>query len=65
MRKAINRSEVIAEVYPGAANDIEAHIEREGGLCCEIHPDLDWPHGDCPGPGMTKAAAVRDGLRQA
>lgn len=26
---------------------------------CEQHPELDWPHGDCAGPGMPKSAQVR------
>lgn len=21
-------------------------------LCCEQHPEKDWPHDDCAGPGM-------------
>jgi hypothetical protein len=53
-RKAIDRSEVIAEAYPGAANDVEAHIGRHGGLVCEQHPDREWPHDDCAGPGMVR-----------
>lgn len=24
----------------------------ERGWICEEHPELPWPHGDCPGPGM-------------
>jgi hypothetical protein len=24
---------------------------REGWIC-EAHPNLPWPHDDCPGPGM-------------
>ncbi len=22
---------------------------------CEQHPGVEWPHGDCPGPGMLLA----------
>ncbi len=29
------------------------HVEpvTSMGLVCEQHPDRDWPHGDCAGPG--------------
>ena len=50
--KAVDRSRVIAEVYPGAANAIEAHVRARGGWRCELHPDRPFPHDDCPGPGM-------------
>lgn len=26
--------------------------EIAGDMCCEEHPRLEWPHDDCPGPGM-------------
>lgn len=26
---------------------------------CEQHPELDWPHDDCAGPGMPKSAQVK------
>lgn len=29
------------------------------GLVCEQHPDVPWPHGDCPGPGMLPQAETR------
>lgn len=54
MTKAIDRSEVVWELYPGAANDIEEIVERCGGWVCEQHPDLPFPHGDCAGPGMLR-----------
>jgi hypothetical protein len=40
------------------------HVCNEGWIC-EAHPELGWPHGDCPGPGMpcelSAAQAERDG----
>ena len=53
------------EIYPGATNDIDRMIEAEGGMVCEQHPHLEWPHDDCAGPGMTKAQAIQDGLLEA
>lgn len=50
-----DRSHVIAEVYPGAANDIDRLAEAAGGWVCEQHPDKSWPHDDCAGPGMFRA----------
>jgi hypothetical protein len=47
-----DRSLVEWEVYPGATNDIDRLAEESGGWVCEQHPDLEWPHGDCEGPGM-------------
>lgn len=26
---------------------------------CEQHPDMDWPHDDCAGPGMLRSDALR------
>lgn len=23
-------------------------------MICEAHPEREWPHGRCPGPGMPK-----------
>ena len=57
--KAIDRSSVIWEAYPGAANAIEQLAEEAGGWACEQHPGLEWPHGDCAGPGMLRRD-VRD-----
>jgi hypothetical protein len=51
---AIDRSEVVAEAYPGAANMIEAEVQALGGWVCEQHPELEFPHGDCAGPGMPR-----------
>ena len=33
---------------------IEVPEEPKGkpDMVCEEHPDLAWPHDDCPGPGM-------------
>lgn len=31
-----------------------------GGWVCEQHPDLEWPHDDCEGPGMPWADAHAD-----
>lgn len=55
--KAIDRSDVIGEAFPGATNAIEAEVGRLGGWVCEQHPHLEWPHDDCAGPGMPKADA--------
>jgi hypothetical protein len=52
--RAIDRSEILWEAFPGAANQIEAEVEALGGWVCEEHPHLPWPHDDCPGPGMPK-----------
>ena len=54
---AIDRSTVIAEIYPGAANVIETEVRRRGGWVCEEHPHLPFPHDDCPGPGMPRDEA--------
>jgi len=31
----------------------EAELLERDGLMCEQHPGLEFPHGDCAGPGMT------------
>lgn len=28
-------------------------------MVCEQHPELEWPHGDCAGPGCSRSAQVR------
>lgn len=56
-RVAIDRDEVIWEIEPGVTNAIETAIEEGGGLVCEQHPEREWPHGDCAGPGMIRADA--------
>jgi hypothetical protein len=48
-------SRVFWESYPGATNDIDRIAEAAGGWVCEQHPDLEWPHGDCAGPGMLRS----------
>jgi hypothetical protein len=50
----IDRSKVTVESYPGAANDMEARVQAAGGRICEQHPDKQWPHDDCLGPGMLR-----------
>jgi hypothetical protein len=45
---------VFAEVSPGAAYEIARLVVWAGGWVCEEHPDLEWPHDDCPGPGMLR-----------
>lgn len=30
--------------------------EPEVSMVCEAHPNLEWPHDDCPGPGMPPTA---------
>lgn len=32
--------------------------EVAGDLICELHPSLEWPHDDCPGPGMPMRNAL-------
>ena len=27
-------------------------LAADGSMMCETHPGREWPHGDCPGPGM-------------
>lgn len=58
-----DRSKIEWELYPGATNDIDRMVEEEGGWVCEQHPNLEWPHDDCAGPGITKQQAINDGLR--
>lgn len=60
-RRAIDRSQVIVEVYPGAANDIEEMAEAAGGWVCEIHPDLPFEHDGCSGAGMSRGDAEVEG----
>ena len=57
MANAIDRSQVITETYPGATNTIQTLADEAGGWHCEAHPDLPWPHGECPGPGMLRSEA--------
>jgi len=52
---AVNRSLVIQEAYPAAANDITHLAEESGGWMCERHPHQQWPHDDCPGPGELRS----------
>lgn len=52
-----NRASVLMEAYPGATNEIERAVDAAGGWVCEEHPDREWPHDDCPGPGMPKRPA--------
>lgn len=42
---------------------IEEAISDGGGWVCEEHPYLEFPHDDCPGPGMLYADAVAQGMR--
>lgn len=30
----------------------QAALIKADGLMCESHPGVEWPHGDCAGPGM-------------
>lgn len=41
---------------------IDQAISDGGGWVCELHPWLDFPHDDCPGPGMLHDDALRQGL---
>ena len=41
--------------------DRSQHVCVEGWVC-EAHPDLGWPHGDCPGPGMPCRARFGYGI---
>lgn len=50
-----DRSLVIAECYPGATNDIDNLAEANGGWVCEQHAGVEWPHDDCPGPGVFRS----------
>jgi hypothetical protein len=51
---AIDPSQILAESHAGAAEAIAALVETVGGWVCEEHPDLPWPHDECPGPGVLK-----------
>lgn len=33
-------------------------LDRTPDMVCEQHPELEWPHGDCPGPGCPGHAQV-------
>lgn len=35
--------------------------EPEVDMVCEAHPDREWPHDDCPGPGMPPRAVGGSG----
>lgn len=58
----VEPGDVVCETYPGAAKDVMEQINAEGGLVCEQHPHLPFEHDDCPGPGMTRLQAIKDGL---
>lgn len=57
-----DRSLVEWEAYPGAANDLDRMAEEAGGWVCSHHPELEFPHGDCAGPGMLRSEAVAAGM---
>ena len=55
-----------ADIHLGACDRLAGAIaaaiaaERERPYwVCEQHPDKDWPHGDCAGPGMLRSDALR------
>jgi hypothetical protein len=50
---------VIVEAFPGAVDAIMRLAGESGGWVCELHPDREWPHGDCAGPGMLRADVDR------
>lgn len=54
-----DRSLVEWDLFPGATNMIDEMAELAGGWVCEQHPDLEWPHDDCAGPGMLRSDAGR------
>ena len=34
-------------------SNVESFMSGDpGGVICEAHPAREWPHDDCPGPGM-------------
>lgn len=39
-----------------------ALLARDGWMC-EAHPGLEWPHGDCAGPGMVWQVEGKDAVR--
>ncbi len=43
------------ETVPGARETIDRLAEEAGGWVCEQHPDLEWPHDNCEGPGMLRS----------
>lgn len=42
---------VLWELYPGVTNEIDLLAEE---WVCEQHPDQEFPHDDCAGPGIPK-----------
>ncbi len=41
----------------------QAELLARDGAMCEKHPGLDWPHGDCAGPGMPWMVEGRESIR--
>lgn len=44
------------EIRVVPAEPTESIVDAAGDLVCEQHPELEWPHGDCDGPGMPRSA---------
>ena len=34
------------------ADHDQMFLAADGSMMCECHPGREWPHEDCPGPGM-------------
>lgn len=45
------------EVWPDGRN--AAYDDNSRIWVCECHPWLEWPHGNCPGPGMPAEREVK------
>ena len=52
-----------AEPTEGEVPEVPGQVEQEPevDMVCEAHPDREWPHDDCPGPGMPPRAVGGSG----
>lgn len=69
-REAANAQRERAEVAEASLLLLQQEKPMTTDMICEVHPELEWPHGECAGPGVPKAAQVnalvyqRDQLQQ-
>lgn len=41
----------------------EGELIRRDGWMCEQHPGVEWPHGDCAGPGVPWIVEGKEQIR--
>ena len=59
--QADSRGDPITLYFILAFQEIESKPKtekRQMGWICEVHPELEWPHGDCAGPGQADYTQV-------